>query len=667
MKSVAREFLSPQFLRYAIIGVTGVAIDFILFLLLVKVGVPAVVASVISVSVAIVNNFILNAYLNFKKKDHIWWRFLSFYTVGATGVVLSALFIILFHNILEMDEVYAKLISVPFIVVFQYWFNKYASFAESHTQIPWRQLIIFCVSISVLTVFALNAPYYNFTDENDNLLGAQLIAQDQIIIFKDYFSHHMPLTYFVAAPLFAILGANLIGIKVVFGLLMGVWLLTISRHILLRFGMKMFIVFTGLIAISQTLTWSHMILAETLIGFALCHALILFITRDTNSRNRTIEAVTYALLGSIPLMSSLSYAPISLLIYGLWLWTIIENKKILKLSTLCIFILSAALPYLAFITYLYLTRSFSEFKEQAISFNTLYYSQYSPDAPTSIIDSLLSIIQGSSKSLQDSLMNFSLIAKQPLSFLFSVAVITSLTALIMARRWTIFIVFSVALFFAGSRSGFAATFANNDQARAGIILTIVGILLCCYTVFSLLSLKNNYNRSYRHYMIVIFAISFIALTTTSIGQLSTIARGYVDNKNTIKLNEEPGSPSTVINIVNDQDDYYWIGPIDFSSQIVTKSKNISQYRFYPPWVSACDVCSQELIADVRRHKPQVIALNTDMSIWGVEVKEYADSLINDFNDQYYQIKNDPRLKHFYFLKENKSNINAKLEKAGYTL
>lgn len=654
-------------MRYAVIGVTGVAIDFIIFLLLVKVGVPAVIASIISVSIAIVNNFILNAYLNFKKKDHIWWRFLSFYTVGATGVILSALFIILFHNIIGISEIYAKLISVPFIVVFQYWFNKYASFADNRAQIPWRQLAIFGIFISVLTVFAINAPYYNFTDENDNLLGAQLIAQDQLVIFKDYFSHHMPLTYFVAAPLFAILGANLVGIKVVFGILMGSWLLIMSRHLLAKFGLKMFMAFTSLVAVSQTLTWSHMLLAETLIGFALCHALILFITRDMTSRNRKVEAITYGLLGAVPIMSSLSYAPVSILIYALWLWVTIENRKSLNISTILLFVLAALVPYAAFITYLYFTRSFSEFKEQAISFNTLYYSRYSTDAPTSMIDSLLSIIQGSFKSLQDSLTNFSLVAKQPLSFLFSVSVIISLAATFIARKWVVFVAFSFALFFAGSRSGFTATFSDNDQARAGIILTIVGILLCCYVAFRILSLKRIQKNNLRQYMLVVFAVSFTLLTVTSISQISTIARGYVDNKNTVKLNEEPGSPSTVINIINDQSDYYWIGPIDFSSQIVTESKNISQYRFYPPWVDTCDTCSQELIKDIREHKPKVIALNTNMSIWGIEVSDYMGTLIDSFDDQYYQIESDPRLEHFYFLKEDKVDINTRLEKAGYEL
>lgn len=667
MKHIAKEFMDMQFLRYAIIGITGVIIDFILFLILVKIGVPAVIASIVSVSIAIVNNFLLNAYLNFKKKDHLWWRFLSFYTVGATGVVLSALFIVLFHNIIGISEIYAKLLSVPFIVVFQYLFNKYASFAEDSAQIPWRQLAIFCACILILTIFAANAPYYNFTDENDNLLGAQLIAQDQLIIYKEYFSHHMPLTYFIAAPLFLILGTNLIAIKVVFGICMGLWLLMMSRHLLFKFGIKIFIAFTGLVAISQTLAWSHMLLAETLIGFALCHALILFITRDAKSRNKKIEGVTYALLACIPVMSSLSYAPISIFIYLMWFWRIIENRKSLTVGTLVLYAISALLPYILFVSYLVATHSLSEFKEQAVTFNTLYYSQYSTDAPTSKIDAALSIIQGSFGSLYNTLTDASFIVKQPLSFIFTVCLLASLAIVAFARKWLYLALFGGAIILSASRGGFTAAFSNNDQARAGIILSIIGLLLCTYAIHLLLSLKSLKKSSLRYYVTPLFVIGGTILITASVTQVSTILRDYSGNKNTVKLNEEPGSPSTVINAVNNVSDYYWIGPIDFSSQVITKSNNASKYRFYPPWVYSCNSCSQELIKDIQSTKPKVIALNTDMTIWGHNVGSYTKDLVDSLDNRYYQIDSDARLKHFYFLKEDMNDINTKLEKAGYEL
>lgn len=665
MRAVLNEFLSAQFLRYAIIGISGVVLDFLIFVLLIKIGLPAVIASIISVSIAIVNNFFLNAYLNFKKKDHLWWRFLSFYAVGATGVILSALILVFLHDIIGMGEIYAKLVSVPFIVVFQYWFNKSASFAEDHTQIPWRQLAIFGVCISILVIFAINAPYYNFTDENDNLLGAQLIAQDHLVIYKDYFSHHMPLTYFVGTPLFMLLGDNLIAIKITFGLLMACWLLAMARHLLFRFGFVVFVSFTGLVAISQTLAWSHMLLAETLIAFALCHALILFITKDKNSRNFILENCAYVLLGAIPILSSLSYAPISILIYAVWLWQLIEKRKV-KFWQFLLFSFIAALPYVLFLGYLYLTRSLSEFKEQALTFNTLYYSQFSPDAPTSITDSILSIPQGTFESLKNSLTSFTLAKPQPLSFFFSSSILIALALLVHVRKWVIAGFFALALFFGGSRSGFATTFSSNDQARAGIILAVIGVLLLCYVAFTILPSKKIKESGFYQFIVIIFATGCVLLSVGSIGHIATITRDYVDQKSIVELKEEPGSPSTVINIVNNKNDYYWIGPIDFSSQIVTKSENVSEYRFYPPWVGACLACTQELERDIANKKPRVIAFNKDVSIWGHEAGTYASGLIHSFEDKYYQL-DDKRLQQFYFLKSDRDEINKRLEKAGYEL
>ena len=57
---------SSRFLKFALVGIIGSVVDFGIFnLLATLIGIPAVSASIISFSVAVVNNFILNRYWTF--------------------------------------------------------------------------------------------------------------------------------------------------------------------------------------------------------------------------------------------------------------------------------------------------------------------------------------------------------------------------------------------------------------------------------------------------------------------------------------------------------------------------------------------------------------------------------------------------------------------------
>lgn len=655
-----------QFQLYVLIGLSGVAIDFIIYLILVQVGINPLIASFVSVSIAIVNNFLLNRHFNFKRKDHTLQRFASFYAVGLTGVILSIFFIYIVHTIFGADAIIAKLISVPFIVIFQYWFNKNASFAADHKSIPLKEIAIFMVCISTIAIFAFNGPYHGFTDEDDNLLGAQFIANGDGVIYKDYFSHHMPLTYFVIAPLFILFGANLIAIKVAFGIALGIWLLVMSRHLLKKYGLHTFTLFVSLIAITQMLTWSNMVLAETLISFALIHTFILFVTRE--QRKSYGDVFTIVALGAVPIFSALSYAPLSLLIYGLALFIAIERlrstksfpKKPLILATVI-----AALPYIALLVYLYLTHSFGEMKEQALSFNTLFYSQFSASAATTPIDAVASILQGSFQSYKDSLSFQGGSHPQPLSFLFSVSLTISVALLFVFKKYILGIVIVVTAILSSGRYGFTSTFSNDGQARSGMILAFIGIFCIVLVIHYLLSKKRK-DFQYKNLFLVVLSVTVGYIVISSVSLMATTARDYQLGKTLVQAIPQPGSASTVINIVNTPNDYYWLGPIDFASQIFITSNNVSEYRFYAPWHAVCPQCTEELARDIDNKKPNVISFNTDQSIWNHSVKNYSEKLRATYEDEYYQLS-DPRLVHYYFLKTNQAHINQQLKKAGYEL
>jgi dolichol-phosphate mannosyltransferase len=143
IKAVVQE--RHDFLLYVSIGFTGLTLDLITFIVLVRIfHMGELIANPISMSVGIVNNFFLNAYFNFKKTDRLLSRLASFYSVGVVGIIVGDIILWLFNDVLgpHVHTVLAffsaavasyqlelvKAVSIVIIAVMQYFLNKRFSF-----------------------------------------------------------------------------------------------------------------------------------------------------------------------------------------------------------------------------------------------------------------------------------------------------------------------------------------------------------------------------------------------------------------------------------------------------------------------------------------------------------------------------------------------------------
>lgn len=115
---------------YGVIGGSGALLDLIVFLVLFNVfNIPAVPATMISVLFGITNNFALNTIFNFKKTDRLWLRYISFTSVGLFGLFISA-YILAFGEVFGFDANITKLLSIPPVVLLQYFLNRHISFRD---------------------------------------------------------------------------------------------------------------------------------------------------------------------------------------------------------------------------------------------------------------------------------------------------------------------------------------------------------------------------------------------------------------------------------------------------------------------------------------------------------------------------------------------------------
>lgn len=153
--AIVRQKYFKELIKYGLVGLVGLVIDMGVYYLLVdKFSVQfslsvfiqrclslvdlelplrtinILISSIISSTLAIINNFVLNSYFTFKVTDNKLKRFTSFFGVAAIGMVVSTLLLTLFIDILYMNEMLAKAIAVLIVAMLQFVINKFFTFKE---------------------------------------------------------------------------------------------------------------------------------------------------------------------------------------------------------------------------------------------------------------------------------------------------------------------------------------------------------------------------------------------------------------------------------------------------------------------------------------------------------------------------------------------------------
>lgn len=116
---------------YGIIGIFSAGLDFIIFYALTTiVEVFYLIANVFSVTIGITTSFILNRKYNFKIIDKVFKRYLIFVSVGSFGLLLSSALLYFFIDIVTLDIIVSKVLSIVFVVLIQFFLNRYITFKK---------------------------------------------------------------------------------------------------------------------------------------------------------------------------------------------------------------------------------------------------------------------------------------------------------------------------------------------------------------------------------------------------------------------------------------------------------------------------------------------------------------------------------------------------------
>ena len=117
-----------QFLLYCACGVIGVSSDYGIYYLSLKNNVWYQYANAFGYVGGTLVSFSLNRVFTFDMRDRVLQRLLSFLSVAGVGFVSSAILLWALVDISHVDNMIAKLITLPMVLILQYSLNRIITF-----------------------------------------------------------------------------------------------------------------------------------------------------------------------------------------------------------------------------------------------------------------------------------------------------------------------------------------------------------------------------------------------------------------------------------------------------------------------------------------------------------------------------------------------------------
>lgn len=124
-----------QLVKYVLIGILGLIVDFGVYTVLTHFTINVEIANIISSTCGIINNFFWNSYTNFKVHDRLILRFISYFLVGQITTIFTTISLFIFATKMGFPHLIVKIIATFVATLIQFIINKIITFRKSENKI----------------------------------------------------------------------------------------------------------------------------------------------------------------------------------------------------------------------------------------------------------------------------------------------------------------------------------------------------------------------------------------------------------------------------------------------------------------------------------------------------------------------------------------------------
>lgn len=503
--------------------------------------------------------------------------------------------------------------------------NKYKVF--------WPEILLF---LGIFLIFKINSHYLAYPDEFVNLLGGMAINKGGVP-YKDFFDHHLPLAWYLAAILLRI-SFNSFTVFRFFWMLFNFFIL-LFIGLWIRKNHKSFynyyLGFFLLYPLMGIYFWFHLYLADSLAVLFFTGIFWLLLVQTLTKKIDWRILLLTSFLNFCLAFSSMTFLYLVLVLYLWQLYLVFISKK-----NWLSFIGISLIPYLMYFIYLLVTGSFSDFYFSNFVYNTKLYIAI----PNYVKGRFFNPLKFALTLIYNFYDNYlPLLTKiKHLDLYLPIGVLAGLGSLILlillfTRDFFIGIIFFFLLSFSAPRSNIQNYRETDYQASLFLVLGTIAAFVSFYLLKKLKTedlLFRDLQRIVQLLLFIFMFFTFIFLGQNSYGKFYQIYTQKMPGIYDYSYNAQ------FIDQILDESDFYWYGSYEPQEEFfVKKAKLPGKYPTLLPQFREDEYLKNSFIAQFEKNKPAIIIFRHEASIFMTPAMEFGKFFIDWMSDKYTSIEN----------------------------
>lgn len=509
-----------------------------------------------------------------------------------------------------------------------------------------RRLKIVIFFAIIFIILLINSVHNSYPDEFDNILGGRLINLG-FIPYRDFFSHHGILSYYLASFLTLAGGQSFVHFRILsvfffLGTLVATYLILKKRTN--NSDVNFFYLYITLLTISSTYFWGHMFLADNFSGYLLIPAYgLVFLKIFRNQLIETKDLVIISLFSALTSLNSTTFLYESIFISGITFLYYFNQKTKWKISkftfkTLISFILIFASPYIIYILYLFVTGTWTNFYNEAYLYNKNYYIYNYPRAAGS---TSFNPIRYAVVIIQNFINNYQILLSgilkfdpmNPYNVTLGATNLIIWSFLLFKKKFLLFFLSLFAIIFATVRNTPQSSNATDYQSSVYFLLTFFNTSFLLYFIPK--EIENIKEHAYKIAFSIFFTILIFFWFFNSLFLFGNFERLAFDRyMGKMPLIYDRPQTANIINSVVPKDHYCWVGPWQFEEMFYLNCKLPSPYTWFLPQILNSQKMQQDVISDYSKNRADIIVYQRYFSAF-FQSPAYNNFFIDGVLQKYY--------------------------------
>jgi hypothetical protein len=490
-------------------------------------------------------------------------------------------------------------------------------------------------------VLLLNTFHEEYPDEYDSLVGGRYIDSGKLI-YKQWFQHHQPGAYVLAAFIYPFSGQSFVRFRI---LLAFFWLgfhIFTFRYLRRRMSGELstlYLLYLFVISIAGTYYWGQMLLADTLSAILIAPAVALLLSKILSKSEFTKNDLKFVgFLSFFTWFTSMTYIFVVALttLSGIILYFKFEKKlsfknKIITSGKIIL------LPYILFFIYLLVTWSIKDWYFASVEYNQRFYIYNYPRPEGAAVNPIRYAIA----IVNDFLNNYipALTGIKSIDFTSPIIPVLALgtfgMTLVLVLNGNIFLalLYFGMIIFANARSNPMAVRETDYQSSVYLSLGLLSsTFLIGYCIEKINHIKALLSEKIVYGFLFGLTSLFLLFSALHFGN-KMLNKYYPKYMGTMPLIYDRPEIAQTINKFVRPNEYAWIGPFQFKELFYLNTKIPSKYHWFLQHAAHSKI-KDEMVADLAKNPPLVVVFDRQYAPWGGNAAEF-NYFITDILDRDY--------------------------------